>query len=543
MTTNQDTASSNEPTQFSNLAMAKASVIAPLRHLKPIPPDLLRTACVEGGKIFGKDEVSEQSIRNWLKALRKGGVEELERKVREGESELDACLVEHIEDLILSPRKYSRSKIRREAEKYAREKLHIEQAPTFDQVRYIDENMEEDLWTYGREGLAAYRAEHELVRRFEAEYPNHIWQSDHHILDIIVVDPVTGKELGRPWITKIQDDHSRGICGYHLSMRHPNSMSITLAVRDAMLRKTGRRQNWPCGIPKLLYVDNGKDFRSEHLEQVCTHFNIELKHHERYLPRSKGKIERYFRTLEQMCIAYLDGYVGSNPADRPERVVPQMTLEQVRVEIERFITDEYHERQHGTTKMKPRVRWSDTIFYLRTVEDNEEYYLDHLLKRTTRQVHNDGIHFNNNWYMDKEFLIEKYIGKELVLFHNTHDYSSIRLWYRDGEREIPICTAVPQVALAQLGISQTLTQHNKERLKVFQARVNAGKKRLGESNQQKLTANNTTPSASPALEKDTSSNGSSSSTRTPQSDQQQPNEAKARQDELLRLRYQRRQNN
>jgi putative transposase len=472
------TDSEDDSTQFSKLANAKARIVQPLRGLRPIPGDLLAKACQEAAELLGKEEVTQQTIRNWLRDLVADGVSGLERKIREGTSELDTRIILHIEDLLIANKKYTLAKVRKRAETYARETLKINDVPSYDQVLYIRNHIDPDLLVYGREGLAAYRNEREMVNRYEADHPNHIWQCDHHILDIIVIDKVTKKELGRPWLTLIEDDYSRAFPGYHLDMRHPSSMSIALAVHHAMLPKPQER--WKVhGIPSILYVDNGKDFRSIHLEEVCLNFNIELRHHERYLPRAKGKIERFFRTLEEMCIAYLDGYVGSNPQDRPERVVPRMTLEEVKAEIDRFIVEEYHERQHGTTKMKPSVRWADTPFLLREVEQEEQ--LDFLLKpvdRGTRVVRTDGIHVNDEPYIDREFVLEKHIGQTLKVLHDPWDPSYVKVWSEEGATKTYICTAHPQRILAGEGISPSLTEHNKAKLRKLQERTRAGAKRL-----------------------------------------------------------------
>ena len=58
----------------------------------------------------------------------------------------------------------------------------------------------------------------------------------------------------------------------HLMLFH-----TALALRQAIWRKN--RQGWSiCGIPQKLYTDNGGDFMSEHILQVCLKPKIELIH-------------------------------------------------------------------------------------------------------------------------------------------------------------------------------------------------------------------------------------------------------------------------
>ena len=54
------------------------------------------------------------------------------------------------------------------------------------------------------------------------------------------------------------------------------------------------------GIPKILYCDQGKVFRSNYLLQLCARLGISLVNAEPYSPESKAKIERFNRTVQQM---------------------------------------------------------------------------------------------------------------------------------------------------------------------------------------------------------------------------------------------------
>ncbi|MDA4836251.1 transposase family protein, partial [Enterobacter hormaechei] len=80
-----------------------------------------------------------------------------------------------------------------------------------------------------------------------------------------------------PWLTVIVDDHSRAIAGYFLSLDAPSALNTALALRQAIWRKPN--PEWiVSGIPEQLYVDNGSDFISEHIEQACIALKIRLIH-------------------------------------------------------------------------------------------------------------------------------------------------------------------------------------------------------------------------------------------------------------------------
>jgi len=435
----------DEPLGCSSLALEKAKIVAPLRGLRPIPGDKMVEACRAAGELLGvtEGEISHQTIRNWLKTLETEGPQRLDRKMHRnrGLTTTEPQLSKIAKGILLNPKRFSIAEAHRRLERYARNFLTLpeEQIPSRKQIAYIWEHISDEEKVLALEGIQAYRRKYDQCVRFEAPYPNAILQADHHQLDIIVIDPDTREAIGRPWITKIQDDHSRAIMGYYLSMDYPGSMGIASALHHAFLPKP---QEWWTmhGLADMAYIDNGKDWISRHIELVALKFGITLQRHEAYHPQSKGKIERVFRTLEQMCIHPLDGSVGSSISTRPHKVTPKLTMEQVRVHIERFIRD-YHERVHGTTKQKPRERWEKNLKNHRTVTDLAD--LDHLLKSKDYTVQRYGIHFQKNYYRDTAGVLGGYIGRRVTVFFDSRDTSRIRIWGRQNADEEPryICTA------------------------------------------------------------------------------------------------------
>ena len=51
------------------------------------------------------------------------------------------------------------------------------------------------------------------------------------------------------------------------------------------------------GLPKRLFFDNGKQFRTRWMERACAVLGIKLIFAAPYSPESKGKIERFNRTV------------------------------------------------------------------------------------------------------------------------------------------------------------------------------------------------------------------------------------------------------
>jgi putative transposase len=450
----------NKEDGFSSLAWGKFHIIESLLNHDPLPQDMLEEACKQAAELLArerkpsrrrqgspsyrapreKEKVAPQTIRNWIDAFQQDGMKGLERKTQhvKGHSRIEQTspdLVRYIQDRAIDGQVSSIAALHREAEKRA-EALGLSWRPSYTQVYHIYQSLPEDLKRIGREGMGAYRNEDELVLRFEAEYPNQIWQADHHLLDITVVDE-TGKPLGRPWMTAVMDDYSRAICGYYLSLDNPNSTSIALALRQGMWIKP--QTLWIMhGIPDVFYTDNGRDFKSGHIGAVCARYKIEINRHEEYLPRAKGKIERFFRTLIQMLISGLDGYTGSDPKKRPKNYKPALTLDKLHEKIEKFIINTYHEREHGTTGQPPRERWTSSPRYIRPLGEGEQ--LDRFLKFVNRKVQSDGIRIDNRWYIDQERKLQSHIGKTITAFFHPREPGWIQVYDKDATEFI--CTAV-----------------------------------------------------------------------------------------------------
>ncbi len=125
------------------------------------------------------------------------------------------------------------------------------------------------------------------------------------LLDILILQD--NHKSARPWLTIIIDDHSRAIAGYELSFSAPSAIKTALSLRQAIWRK--QESQWSiCGIPDTLYTDHGSDFTSKHIEQVCIELKIELIFSNIGELRGRGKIERFFLTLNQLLISELSGY-------------------------------------------------------------------------------------------------------------------------------------------------------------------------------------------------------------------------------------------
>jgi putative transposase len=95
---------------------------------------------------------------------------------------------------------------------------------------------------------------------------------------------------------------------------------VCLALRHAILPKQYSsayelQGNWGTyGLPQYIYTDRGKDFRSQHLQQVASELGIVPCL--RRKPSDGGIVERPFGTLNTQFFSTLPGYVNSNVGER-----------------------------------------------------------------------------------------------------------------------------------------------------------------------------------------------------------------------------------
>jgi putative transposase len=295
--------------------------------------------------------VSLRTARRWVELYRQGGLTALCRQPRADRGKrrgLSTILVELAEALALQTPPLSVAAIHRQVVAVATEQG--EQAPSYDLVHDIVQQMDPALVTLAQQGSKTYADTFELLHRREAQAPNAIWQADHTLLDIVLKDD---KGLAKkPWITIIIDDYSRAIAGYMLAFEAPSALHTALALRQAIWRKS--EPLWQvCGLPAVLYTDHGSDFTSKHLEQVCADLKIRAIFSQIGKPRGRGRVERFFNTLNQRLLSRLPGYA---PAGYAAKAVPTLELQALSQELQHFLLYDYHHEPHSVTGVPPHIR-------------------------------------------------------------------------------------------------------------------------------------------------------------------------------------------
>src|SRR5258707_9224024 len=68
-------------------------------------------------------------------------------------------------------------------------------------------------------------------------------------------------------------------------------------------------------IPSVFYTDHGSDFTSKHMEQIAADIRMELVFSEKGVPRGRGKLERFFRSVDQLFLQDVPGYAPKEYAE------------------------------------------------------------------------------------------------------------------------------------------------------------------------------------------------------------------------------------
>ena len=246
-----------------------------------------------------------------------------------------------------------------------------------------------------QEGLSGRKAVIKVDRRrFEAEYPNDIWQSD--VMHGPQVE-VRGRKR-KTYLIGFLDDHSRLLphAEFYLSERLTSWLD---AFRQAMLFR---------GMPRKLYVDNGAAFRSRHLERICASLGIALVHTPPYTPQGRGKIERFFRTVRSQFLPCFHGN----------------TLEEINISLDLWIREDYHKRIHSSTGQSPLQRFGRHVEMIRKPPRDLE---DHFRKEVRRRVTKDRtVSIDGRLYEAPT----KLIGEQLSLLFHEHKPDQVEIIHR-----------------------------------------------------------------------------------------------------------------
>jgi putative transposase len=172
------------------------------------------------------------------------------------------------------------------------------------------------------------------------------------------------------------------------------------------------------------------------------------------MPRGRGRIERFFQTVDQLLLLRLPGYA---PEGRP-LTPPTLTLADFDAIFHEFLLGEYHVRPQRDLPSTPQARWEAEGFLPRLPESLEQLDLLLLTVAKPRRVRRDGIHFQNMGYVDP--ILADYVGEDVVIRYDPRDMAEIRVYDRNGF----LCRALCQELAGQtVSLKEIVRARNRRR--------------------------------------------------------------------------------
>jgi putative transposase len=227
-------------------------------------------------------------------------------------------------------------------------------------------------------------------KRFAHDSVNELWQGDLSHGPIIRVN---GK-IVKTYLIAFLDDCSR-LIPFAQFFGSEKFDGLRTVFKQAIIRR---------GIPRMVYVDNGKIYRSDTLQLACASLGIVLVHTQPYDPQSKGKIERFFRTVRTRFYPLL-------------KAEPVRSLEELNTRFWHWLETDYHRKEHAS------LNGHSPLHVFITQAENVRMFgepdaLDAMFrKRESRKVKQDGtISLNGSLYE----IPARYIGQKIdVRFDET----------------------------------------------------------------------------------------------------------------------------
>lgn len=266
-------------------------------------------------------------------------------------------------------------------------------------------------------------------RRFEAELPNDIWQSD--CMHGPKVD-VEGR-LRKAYLFAFIDDMSRLIPHAEFYL-HERLDSYTEALQNALAKR---------GLPRKIYIDNAPAFRSQLLAHATASLGIALIHSKPYQPEGRGKIERWFKTVRMQFLSTIsDG----------------LSLDELNERLHEWIDKQYHITVHSSTKEAPLNRYLKHLHLIREAPKNLP---DYFRTRTIRKVDKDRtVSLLGRIY---EAPVEL-IGKTVTLLYHEQDPSRVEVFYNSKSHGmlIPLNVNVNCKVRRKQHITEIVSKEQKE---------------------------------------------------------------------------------
>jgi putative transposase len=347
--------------------------------------------------ICDREGLSGRTLRRWVAAFRRQGFNGLLPRERKDKGSCKAIPAEALQIA---------AELRQELP--ARSAQRVQQLLAAEGYTVARSTLERQLRLQGLSGREIKAAPKQVAsRRFNRVGRNTLWQADLKYGPYLPDPHHPGRKM-RTYLVAIIDDATRLVvqAEFYANQKLP---VLEDAFRKAILR---------CGTPDNIYLDNGKIFISQWMKLACAKLRIRHLNTRAYSPESKGKIERFNRTVEEFL--------------QEARLEKVGTLEQLNKLFRAWLAEGYNHKVHSALNGKsPAQAFNQDTKALRFC--SPETLRDAFLWEKTPKVDKTGcISLNGLCY---EVGIE-YLRKNILVRYDPFDLSQIEVWYGGQKKKV-----------------------------------------------------------------------------------------------------------
>ena len=378
------------------IAFFRFSLIAPIlnnTYPNKTVKDYLEEICakVYDSPLGLKKEYAPSTIKEWLRLYKTKGIDGLYPKNRSDKGESRKLKAE-VKELVISLKK---ANPKRTAKSIYQEIIITTKVKPFELSLSTVQRYIKNLDLSTDSNIKDRRA-------FEFENANDCWQSDISVGPYLTINGVKHKT----YIVAFLDDASRLIVSCK-AFKSDNLLSVLEVFKDAVATR---------GVPKKVFFDNGKVYRSGQMELICASLGCALCFAEPYSPQSKGKIERWFQTLQKQWQQLID-------------TSSFQSIDELNKSLNEYVELNYNRAYHNGIKDKPINKFLANIDNIKRFTEQELRNV--FLYRVERKVKND-----STVSIDKEIyeVPSKYIGSKLYIRYDPTNNEEAFIFSENGER-------------------------------------------------------------------------------------------------------------
>jgi putative transposase len=262
------------------------------------------------------------------------------------------------------------------------------------------------------------------------ERPFHICHIDHTQLDVELICSLTGRNLGRPWLSFLTDAYSRRVLVAYLTFDEPSYRTNMMIVRECV-RRFGR-------FPQILVMDGGPEFSSVYFETLLARYECTKKTRPPAEARFGSVLERLFGTLNTEFAHNLQGntQIMRNVRQVTKSVNPKgqaiWSLENLYVRLCEWAYEIYDTIEHPALGQTPRDAFASGLLRMghrghRKIPFNEDFRMLTLpttSKGTAKVYVGRGVKINYIYYWCDEFRHPEVEGSRVAVRYDPWDAGS-----------------------------------------------------------------------------------------------------------------------